>query len=259
MSIICPWIMRARPAAMAVLLGLLVAGCDSGSEVFSRTRQSSEPIAVVCTTGMVADVVRNVGGNQVQVTQLMGEGIDPHTYQSSTGDVTKLNDADMIFYSGLHLEANLQSVFDSLARSKPVFALTAELERWHRDRLIATAGDQHDPHVWFDVSLWKQTVRLVADRLADYDPKNARAYAKNARAYMTKLDALHDECQTELEKIPEGQRVMVTAHDAFHYFGKAYGIRVKAIQGVSTAAEASLKHVEALVDDMVENKIRAVF
>lgn len=244
--------------AVALLAAALAAGCDSGSACL-RTRQSSDPIKIVCTTGMVADVVRNVGGKQVQVTQLMGEGIDPHTYKSSPGDVTKMKDADLVFYSGLHLEANLQPVFDSLANEKPVYALTAELERWHHDRLIATSGDQHDPHVWFDVSLWKQTVRFVADRLADFDPKNATTYANNALAYMKKLDALHEECRAELATIPTERRVMVTAHDAFSYFGRAYGIQVKAIQGVSTASEASLKHVEELIAYMVANKIPAVF
>ena len=208
---------------------------------------------------MVADVVRNVGGKQVKVTQLMGEGIDPHTYKTSTGDVTKLDAADMIFYSGLHLESNFQRSFDDLTKEKPVYALASEIERWHHDKLIATSGDQHDPHFWFDVALWKHTARLVADRLADFDPKNAESYAKNATAYMKRLDKLHLECQTELAKIPNERRVMVTAHDAFSYFGRAYGVRVKAIQGVSTEAEANLKHIEELIDHMVTNKIPAVF
>lgn len=244
-------------AAAAVAL---LSGCPADNGGASAWKRSgSDPIKIVCTTGMVADLVRNVGGEQVEVTQLMGEGVDPHLYQASTGDVSALDKADLVFYSGLHLEANLVSTFESLAARKPAFAVASELERWSPGELISTGKDSHDPHVWFDVSLWSRNLKLVADRLGDYDPQHALEYAENARAYMRRLAALHEFCRRELKTIPEQQRVLVTAHDAFHYFGKAYGIEVKAIQGVTTASEASIKQVEQLADFMVQNNIKAVF
>lgn len=243
---------------MAVTLAM--AGCQKATEsTTALKRQGSEPINVVCTTGMVADFVKQVGGEHVAVTQLMGEGTDPHLYKASPGDVSKLKNADVIFYSGLHLEGNLISTFESLSQSKPTFAVTEELLRWHDGRLLETEGDAHDPHVWFDVGTWKLTLRLIADRLADFDPEHAEDYITNAQTYGKKLDALDVECKTELAKIPADRRVLVTAHDAFHYFGKAYGIEVKAIQGVSTEAEADIRHIEELVTYVTENKIKAIF
>lgn len=224
----------------------------------NRRVDSKKKINIVCTTGMVADVVKAVGGDQVEVTQLMGEGVDPHTHQPSPGDVSKLNDADMIFYSGLHLESNLQDTFDSLGKRKPVFAFGEVFTRWHHDRILSV-DESHDPHVWMDVEMWSKTVPMVADRLGDFDPKNAETYAKNAVAYLKKLAALHEFCKTEIASIPPKQRVLVTAHDAFSYFAKAYGITVKAPQGISTAANASTKAIDDLAKYLTENKIKAVF
>jgi len=253
--------MQSRVAfGLAALMALGVAGCSKSESSGQKwKRDGAEPIQVVCTTGMVADLVRNVGGDQVQVTQLMAAGVDPHLYKTSTQDVSALNRADVVFYSGLHLEANFVSVFNSLAKEKPVFAIADELERWHHSRLLKSGGETYDPHIWFDVSLWKLTAKLVADRLGEFDPANARTYAANAAKYMARLDALDAWCRGELSAIPKSQRVLVTAHDAFSYFGKAYGVEVKAIQGVSTEAQASIKHVEELIADMVKHKIKAVF
>ncbi len=243
-------------ATMAV-----IAGCgsvqDSASSRFRRT--GSTPIRITCTTGMVADLVKNVGGKHVAVTQLMAEGIDPHTYKASSGDVSQLNEADMVFYSGLHLEANLVKVFDSLAARKPVFAVTEELHRWHPDKLIKAGGDTYDPHVWFDVSLWKSSLKVIANRLADFDPEHAAEYIANAQTYAKQLDALHEYCKMEIATIPRTRRVLVTAHDAFHYFGRAYGIEVKAPQGVSTESQASIQDIEQLIDFIVHRQIKAVF
>lgn len=223
-----------------------------------RRQDAKTPINVVCTTGMVADVVRNVGGDQVKVTQLMGEGVDPHTHQPLRGEISQLNDADMIFYSGLHLESNLLPTFESLGKSKPVFALGEEFTRWHHDKILSV-DESHDPHIWMDVSLWMLTARVVADRLGDYDPKNAETYAANANKYMEKLQKLHAYCKTEIGTIPEQQRVLVTAHDAFSYFAKAYGITVKSVQGISTESRASTKAIDDLANYLVKNKIKAVF
>jgi len=248
------------PIVLVAVMSAALPGCsDPGASKPALKRKGGEPINVVCTTGMVADLVRNVGGEHVKVRQLMGPDVDPHLYQASTGDVSALNQADMIFYSGLHLEANLISVFESLGEHKPVYAVTDEVFRWHHEELIPTGKDSYDPHLWFDVSLWKRCLKLVADRLADYDPQNARTYIRNAQASEKKLDKLHHDCKTQLAQIPKQQRVLVTAHDAFSYFGKAYDIEVKGIQGVSTESEAGLKRIENMIDVIVARKIKAVF
>ena len=246
-------------AFAAAVLAVVLPGCPADqSDRSSWKREGTERITIVCTTGMVADMVRNVGKEHVKVSQLMAAEIDPHLYRASTGDASALKNADMIFYSGLHLEANLVSTFESLSRKKPVFAVADEVYRWrHGDLLVDKSS--YDPHIWFDVSLWKDTLKLIADRLADYDPKNARSYAENARKYAKRLEALHEFCKSELSKIPANRRVLVTAHDAFSYFGKAYGIEVRAIQGKSTASRAGVRHIEELITFIVQKKIKAVF
>lgn len=239
-----------------------IAGCGGPTtpQAASPNRRvdSTTKINIVCTTGMVADVVKAVGGDQVEVTQLMGEGVDPHTHKPSPGDVSKLNDADMIFYSGLHLESNLQKTFDSLGKKKPVFSFGEVFTRWHHNKILSV-DESHDPHIWMDVDLWSKTAPLVADRLGDFDPKNAEKYAKNARAYMKTLKSLDEFCKQEIAMIPANQRVLVTAHDAFSYFAKAYGIKVKAPQGISTEANASTGAIDKLAKYLVDNKIKAVF
>lgn len=249
-----------RRTAGLLIAAVAIAGCQKASENTSPLkRQGKEPINVVCTTGMVADLVKQVGGDHVEVQQLLGEGTDPHLYKASPGDVSKLRNAEMIFYSGLHLEGNLVGTLESLSKTIPSYAITDEIHRWQPEKLLKADGDTHDPHVWFDVSTWKLTLRMIADRLADFDPDHADQYIANANQYSRKLDALDAECRQEIAKIPKQQRVLVTAHDAFHYFGRAYGMQVKAIQGVSTEAEASIQHIESLVAFIVENKIKAVF
>ena len=257
-----------------------IGGCSQdASSAGHRGRTAFEgdyPIRVVCTTGMVADVVLNVGGEHVEahvigrqvlnkggehlrVAQLMGEGVDPHLYPPSPGDLSLLDQADIIFYSGLHLEGKLSDVFVRMARRKPTFAVTERLQQGADSPLLTVEGGFPDPHVWFDVSLWSKTVDLVADELAAFDPEHADDYRKNAKAYKSALADLHEYCRQQIATIPARRRVLVTAHDAFHYFGRAYGLQVKAIQGISTDTEASARKIDELVDFLVERKIKAVF
>ncbi len=246
--------------ASFLFAGLMFSGCQKAAENTSPLkRQGKDPINVVCTTGMVADLVKQVGGKHVNVTQLMGEGTDPHLYKVSTKDVSSLKSADMIFYSGLHLEGNLVSTFESLSQTIPTYAVAEEIHRWKPSKILKTEGTTHDPHVWFDVATWGLTLKMIADRLADFDPEHADEFVANFNDYSEKLDALDAECRKEIAKIPEGRRVLVTAHDAFHYFGEAYGMQVKAIQGVSTESDPSTQHIEELVAFLVKNKIKAVF
>jgi manganese/zinc/iron transport system substrate-binding protein len=225
---------------------------------------------------MVADIVLNVagdhvtvleagdlkiehGGEHIRVVQLMGEGIDPHLYKASPGDISLLDKADAIFYSGLHLEGKMVDIFERMSQRKLTVAVTAQVEESSHSRLLEVEDGYHDPHVWFDVALWRETIAAVADALAQFDPDHAADYQSNADDYRKQFDELHEYCLEQIASIPEERRVLVTAHDAFQYFGRAYNLEVKAIQGVSTVSEASAKHIDELVKFIVERKIKAVF
>jgi len=253
---------------------------------------------VVCTTGIVADLVRNVGGDHIRVSTLMGPGVDPHLYKPTPGDVRRLTAADAVFYNGLHLEGRLADLLGRLDRWKPSTAVTQGLldessSAGHgghaqnspptdiaaesvgtrgaavaqsgstdgsigRSRLMESGG-VHDPHVWMDVSLWADCALTVAEALARLDPERAGEYRQNAAAYRASLLELHDRCRQMLAEIPARRRVLVTAHDAFAYFGAAYDVEVRALQGVSTAAEADLGNVNQIIDLLAERGIKAVF
>jgi manganese/zinc/iron transport system substrate-binding protein len=222
-----------------------------------HTHQGSVPIKAVCTTGMVADLVRNIGKEFVQVEQLMGEGVDPHLYKVNSDDVAKLNSANVIFYSGLHLEGKMTDVLERLAEKTPSFPVTEYLA----PASILTDDHKHpDPHVWFDVALWSEVAGVIADALSMYDPPHATAYKKNAEAYRQELAKLHEETKNALAQIqPKEKRVLVTSHDAFRYFGRAYDIDVRGIQGISTDTEAGVREVNKLVNFLIERKVKAVF
>lgn len=228
---------------------------ESGSRI-EKPFAGEYPIRIVCTTGMVAELVRKVGGDSVAVTQMMGDGVDPHLYKASPGDVSQLSQADAIFYSGLHLEGKMTDVFERMARKKPTIAVADAIPQSQR---IDNDGNSFDPHVWFDVSLWREAAGVVRDRLKEFDPPYAEAYQKRADTYRSELAALHEDTKTQLHSIPKERRVLVTAHDAFRYFGRAYDLEVKGIQGISTESEAGLKDVNDLVAFLVERKIKAVF
>ncbi len=218
----------------------------------------SDKVQVVATTGMIADMVRKVGGDSVQVVALMGPGVDPHLYKATQGDLGQLQRADVIFYNGLHLEGKMGEVFEKLQRIKRVVPLAAAVDS---SRLLADPVYQgaHDPHIWFDVSLWASTLGLVAETLAGVDPENGPYYRENAAAYGTELTELHRWVGEELGRIPADQRILITAHDAFNYFGEAYDIEVRGLQGISTLSEFGLKDRVELVDFIVERGIGAVF
>ena len=247
-----------------ILAGVCVGGCmqataPTAGPITAETLKpftGKHPIRVVCTTGMVADVLRNVGGPHVEVKQLMGAGVDPHLYKVSPDDMAQMKRADLIFYSGLHLEGKMTDQFESMSHRKPTFALTVQLAA---DRILKSDSGFPDPHVWFDVGLWSETVEFARDVLVRLDPPHAGDYNEAAKTYREELGQLDAECREKLASIPEQQRVLVTAHDAFHYFGRAYDVEVKAIQGVSTASEAGVRQINDLVSFLVERKIKAVF
>jgi manganese/zinc/iron transport system substrate-binding protein len=244
-----------------VLIALVASGggCDSGPKAGVRevaTFSGDGPIEVVSTTGMVAEVVERVGGERVRVSALMGAGVDPHLYKPSPGDISALSKADAIFFSGLHLEGKMGDVLERLGRSKPAVAVAEGIEP---DRLIDLEGGQVDPHVWFDVALWSETIEVVREAMTIFDPSSADAYARNAEAYRLELADLDEEVRSRIAEIPEHRRVLVTAHDAFGYFGRAYDVEVRGIQGISTESEAGVREINELVDELVDRRIPAVF
>lgn len=249
--------MRAlRIALVAVLCGAVVAvpGCSSSPPAFDKP-----PVRVVCTTTMIADMAKRVGGDRVTVDTLMGPGIDPHRYQPTADDLTKIRAAHLVFFNGLHLEGKMTDTFEKGRGRVRGFAVTDAIDKAHLRHADADGGE-HDPHVWFDVPLWAKCVGTVKDALVALDPAGKDTYEKNAADYRKELDALDKEVRAELEKVsPKEKRVLVTSHDAFGYFGRAYGFEVKGLQGVSTASESGTKDVKELVDFLGANKIPAVF
>lgn len=215
-------------------------------------------INAVTTIGMITDIVENVGKEKVEVHGLMGAGVDPHLYKATEGDVTRLAEADIIFYNGLHLEARMGEVLESMGERKKTVAVTDYLPREDLLDFPAYPG-QYDPHVWFDVGMWIKSAEKVRDSLIEFDPQNRDYYTANAAEYIAKLEELDSYVASKALEIPEQQRVLVTAHDAFQYFGRAYGFEVLGLQGISTESEAGTRDVQNLVNFIVERKIKAIF
>jgi manganese/zinc/iron transport system substrate-binding protein len=239
-----------------VLIGLLTACGQTAKE--AEADLSQRPIRVVTTTGMITDVVQNVGGERVEVTGLMGPGVDPHLYKASEGDVTRMAEADAIFYNGLHLEAKMGEVLEKMGGQAETVAVTKGVDPSDLLAPPEFAG-AYDPHIWFDVALWMKAVEPVRDTLIGMDPDHAELYRANAESYLAELNELHDYVMAQAERLPADQRVLITAHDAFNYFGQAYDFEVRGLQGISTAAEAGTADVQDLADFIVERRIPAIF
>ena len=213
---------------------------------------------VVTTTGILKDAVQNIVGDAADVDAIMGTGVDPHLYKATQGDLNKLTDADMIIYNGLHLEGKMGEVLEKLSRLKTVVAATGGIPQT-RFRRSPQFKDSFDPHVWFDVTLWQLVVAHVSQELQQKDPQHAALYQKNTAAYLQQLTALNDYVKSAIASIPEKQRILITAHDAFGYFGDAYHIQVRGLQGISTVSEFGLQDVSGLVNFIVDNRVKAVF
>lgn len=244
------------------ILALIILGACSKVEGQADSVQrpaDGEPIQVVATTGMITDVVKQVGGEEVQVNGLMGPGVDPHLYKASQGDIEKLDQADIIFYGGLHLEGKMTEIFEKLENRKPTVPVSKNIDPELLRSGADAGGSQYDPHIWFNVRHWISATETIRDTLVDFDPEHADTYQQNAESYIAELEELDAEVKRQIAEIPEQDRVLVTAHDAFGYFGDAYGIEVMGLQGISTAAEYGSKDVSKLRDFLVENKIKAVF
>ena len=215
------------------------------------------PFRAAATVGMVADLVKNVAGDKAETTQIIGAAVDPHMYSPTRGDVAVLLKSDVIFYSGLLLEGQMVDTLVRVSRRRPVFAVTELLKGSYL--INSPTANHHDPHAWMDVQGWMKAVEVVASSLSEFDTANGPFYRQNAVRFLEELKALDDYARKSIASIPEPQRVLVTAHDAFNYMGRAYGIEVMGIQGISTESEAGLKDINRLVDLLVQRKIPAVF
>lgn len=236
-----------------LLLGLAAVALPGGLPA-----RAEAPLSVVATTGMIADAARRIGGDAVEVRALMGPGVDPHAYRQTRTDIAAMVRADLVLWHGLYLEAQMEEFLRKLGERKPTVAVAESLPR---EQLIAHVdySDKFDPHVWMDPRLWSKVVENVRETLSAQRPSQADAFAANAAAYLAELEELAAYSDKVFGSVPEGARVLVTAHDAFSYFGRAQGFEVLGIQGISTQSEAGLQRVAELVDTLVDRKIGAVF
>lgn len=237
---------------------LLLVPLQSASAADIRTFSKSYPIRAVATVGMISDVIANIAGSHVQIDTIIGHGGDPHLYKASPNDVRRLVGADIVFYNGLFLEGKMADILLSYNRSKPSIPLGEVLDPTTLFKPQEFEG-HYDPHVWMDVKLWSQVATKIKEELKRFDPKHALEYEANAQRYQTTLTKLDAYVRSTIASIPKEQRVLITAHDAFRYFSRAYDIEVRGIQGISTESEAGLKDINSLVDFLVSRKISAVF
>ena len=237
---------------ITVVSALSIFGCKN------ETKDNQE-LQVVTTTTMITDLVQNIGGDLITVNGLMGAGVDPHLYKASEGDVTKLFNADIIFYNGLHLEGKLVEVFEKMeSQQKTQVALAESLDK---TRLIGSEyfASNYDPHVWFNIGYFKHFVDQVVSTLSRKAPQHAPQFEANGKRFLEELSQLELEVEAKIATLPEEKRILVTAHDAFNYFGQAYGFEVVGLQGLSTATEAGVKDVQRLSAFIIDNQVKAIF
>lgn len=240
------------------LLSALLVLCAACAESSGSVKRGGT-IKVVTTTGMVGDLVRNIAGDTVEVLSLMGTGVDPHLYKASAGDVEKLAGADMIFYNGLHLEGKITDVLGQMRKSGIFTVGVAE----GIDKSLLFSPEEYqgyyDPHIWFNVALWKKAAEVVMEAFTLYDPENAPVYRRNTESYLEELDLLQTYLRKKIATLRPERRVLITAHDAFNYFGEGYGFEVMGLQGISTDSEASVADIKNLSRTITERRIPAVF
>jgi manganese/zinc/iron transport system substrate-binding protein len=240
--------------AVAVVLALLAPGCGGGA----RDADDDGRLRVVATIGMIGDAAERIGGDRVRVISLMGPGVDPHLYKARAGDVRRLSQADLVLYNGLHLEAAMGEVLEELGQRRRTVAVSTGVDR---SQLMSPPefGGSYDPHIWFDVGLWSNAVRRIGQSLVEADPEHAAEYSSRLAAYLEELAELDAWVRSRVATVPPARRVLITAHDAFGYFGRAYDFEVMGLQGISTTAEAGTSDVQRLAALIVARRIPAVF
>lgn len=236
-----------------VLIILLVVSCGK------KAKNKNGKLKVVTTTTMITDLVKNIGGDKLEVKGLMGAGVDPHLYKASEGDVSKLFNADVVIYNGLHLEGKLEEVFEKMQHQNKKTIIVSDII--NKNDLISSElfASNYDPHIWFDINNWRKITLYVAEKLAEIDTKNAAFYQQNGKEYLDKLVALNKEVESKINELPIEKRILVTAHDAFNYFGNQHQFKVVGLQGLSTAAEAGVQDVQKLARFIIDNNVKAIF
>ena len=259
-------VLGASIVIVAIIIGVtsivFVQSNDNSTEINLMDEEpqmnESDKVMVTTTTNVITDLVENIGGDKVQVTGLMGPGVDPHLYRPSASDVKKLQDADIVFYNGLDLEGKMGDIFVKIGQEgTSVWAVSENIPR--ESLLDLDTAGHFDPHIWWNAELWTEAAKVVAEGLIEHDPKNSESYQNNLDEYILYLQELNENSLAEINSIPEDQRVLVTAHDAFQYFGHAYGLEEMAIQGWSTSSEAGIREIQNLADIITERKIKAIF
>lgn len=238
---------------LLICIVLLLNSCKA------KEKEVNEKLQIVTTTTMITDLVKNIGGDKVDVNGLMGTGVDPHLYKASEGDVSKLFNADVIIYGGLHLEGKLEDVFEKMRhQNKITIAVADAIEK---NKLISSElfASNYDPHIWFDISNWEKITVYLVSKLSNLDSKNAAIFQANGEVYLKKLAILKTKINVIIDALPVEKRVLVTAHDAFNYFGKAYQFEVVGLQGLSTATEAGVQDVQKMASYIIEHEVKAIF
>ncbi len=236
-----------------IVLVVAIIGCKQ------KEKSKNGKLQIVTTTTMITDLVKNIGGDKIEVKGLMGAGVDPHLYKASEGDVSKLFNADVIIYNGIHLEGKLEEVFEKMRhQNKKTIAVSDAIDK---STLIESEffASNYDPHIWFDITNWEIITKYLISQLSDLDSKNAAFYAKNGEAYLKELAALKVTITEMINPLPMEKRILVTAHDAFNYFGKAFQFNVVGLQGLSTATEAGVKDVQKMAAFIMEKDVKSIF
>lgn len=249
-----------KKASILWIIGMtfLLGACNNESE--NNVKTSNEPhsnrIQIVTTISQIGEPIEVIGGDRVNVESLMGPGVDPHLYKATQGDINTLQNADIIFYNGLHLEGNMGEVFANMSANKTIVSLGESLDK---EKFLMDDEGAIDPHIWFDVELWKEALDVAVEELKQFSPEDADYFEENKQKYFSKLDELKKEAVEKISSIPEEQRVLVTAHDAFGYFGRMNDIEVIGLQGLSTEDEVGLSDIGSTVQLLIEKKVPAVF
>jgi len=240
-----------------IVIGIVLLGiwffCFNNKKISTQEKK----LVIVATTSIIADAVRNIVHDYAHVHQLMGPGIDPHVYRARESDVHKLAEADIVFYNGLHLEGKMGQVLEGMQHFTKTIAVADALDKTLLRQV--DFDDMYDPHIWFDVSLWIMVVRHIQNSLMVCDFHNRDVYKKNGDTFIEKLKSLHNHIKSQVNKVSAEQRILITAHDAFGYFGCAYGFEVVGLQGLSTDSDISTKDIQHLSDYIVDKKVRTIF
>ena len=240
---------------MALVLSVVLLGCQKVENTKGSSFSEDNKMSVVTTIGMIGDVAANIGGERVDVYSMMGAGVDPHLYKAKAGDLNRLNKADLILYNGIHLEAKMGDVLEQLSKTRNIKAIEDGIP----EDILIIVDQAHDPHIWFDVSNWILASEVILEALVSTDPSGEAYYRENHASYRKKLEDLDAYTKEKAMTIPKERRILITAHDAFNYFGRAYGFEVRGLQGISTVDEAGTSDVRILADFIAEKQIRSLF